>query len=79
MRKAPDLADQLAILLATVRGLVLNRAAKPLLLDTYDSAASQVLNRLRDTGFGAEDLMQLERNLARLRLTLADPARDAND
>jgi hypothetical protein len=65
-----DLVDQLAILVATVRALILSQAAKPLLFDTYDSAANLVLNRLRDTGFGAEELMQLERNLTRLRLAL---------
>jgi hypothetical protein len=72
--KSTELVDQLAILVATARALILNKAATPLLLDTYDSASSTVLNRLRDTGFSAEELMQLERNLARLRTALADLA-----
>ena len=74
MPKKTDLVDELAILFATVRALILNKAATPVLLDNYDSAMSTVLNRLRDTGFNAEDLMQLERNLARLRTALADIA-----
>jgi len=79
VKKPADLVDQLAILVATVRALILNKAAKPLLLDTYDSAANLVLNRLRDTGFSAEELMQLERNLTRLRLVLEDIAQRRGD
>ena len=75
MAKPSDLVDELAILFATVRALILNKAATPLLLDNYDSATNTVLNRLRDTGFNAEELMQLERNLVRLRAALADIAR----
>lgn len=65
-----DVVDQFAILIATVRALILNREAKPLLLETYDSVNDHLLNALRAAGFTAEELMELERNIARLRLAL---------
>jgi hypothetical protein len=68
--KPAELVDQFAIVLATVRGVLLNPSAKPVLLGTYDSMTTEILATLHTMGFSAEELMAFERALARLRLAL---------
>jgi hypothetical protein len=59
--------EPLAVLLGAIRALISNNGAAPVLLPTYDSAGDQLIRDFHAAGFSAEDLMALERNLARLR------------
>jgi hypothetical protein len=67
LREAVDL---FAILLATIRALLLNKSAKIPVLGTYDSMGEQLIRLLRDSGLSPEELMALERHLAHLRAAL---------
>jgi hypothetical protein len=69
-RQLRELVDLYAILLATIRALLLNKSAKDPVLGTYDSVGEQLIRLLRDSGLSAEELMALERHLAHLRLAL---------
>ena len=67
--------DKIAILLGTIRAIILNESATSVLLPTYDSAGDQVLNGFHAAGFSAEELMALERNLVLLRDALRQMTR----
>jgi hypothetical protein len=69
-RQLREAVDLFAIVLATIRAVLLNKAAKVPVLGTYDSVGEQLIRLLRDSGLSAEELMALERHLAHLRLTL---------
>ena len=67
--------EPLAILLGTIRALLLNRSAGAAVLPAYDAASEQVIQSFHAAGFTAEELMALERNLALLREALREAAR----
>jgi hypothetical protein len=67
--------EPLAILLGTVRALLLNKCAGAAVLPAYDAAGQQVVQGFHAAGFSAEELMSLERSLALLREALGDIAR----
>jgi hypothetical protein len=64
--------DKFAILLGTIRALIVNESAASVLLPLYDAAGEQVLNAFHAAGFSAEELMALERNLRLLRDALGE-------
>jgi hypothetical protein len=65
-----ELVDHFTILLATVRMLLKNKAARALLLDNYDSVSQHIAQTLQASSISAEELGEVETNLARLRLAL---------
>jgi hypothetical protein len=67
--------DRLAILLGTIRAVILNKSAAPAVLPAYDAASEQLIQGFNAAGFDAEDLMALERSLALLREALAELSR----
>ncbi len=68
--------DKFAILLGTIRAVILNESAASVLLPMYDSAGDQVVNAFHAAGFSAEELMALERTLRLLRDALTLKTQD---
>jgi hypothetical protein len=65
-----ELVDHFTILLAIVRTLLKNKAARAVLLDNYDSVSQHIAQTLQASSIGAEELGEVKTNLARLRLAL---------
>ena len=74
-KRVREVVELFTILLATTRAVLQNKSAKATLLGSYDSVGHNLILELRDTGLTAEDLMELERHLASLRLALDEATR----
>jgi len=60
------------VLLATVAELVRAKSARPALLDAYDDACDQIIGELRTSSLPDEQLQDMHKALARLRLAFEE-------
>ena len=60
------------LLLAAATALVRSKSARPALLDAYDDASDHLMNGLRGNGIPEQQLQNIHKALARLRLAIEE-------
>ena len=65
-----QVVSELQVLIATIRALLNNAPAKATLLGNYDDISALLVGKFAECGLSEEELMELERTLAKLRITL---------